>query len=56
MPNRDELAISIGRPNTVAPAVTADAWPIVCFCTLGALMTLYMPISFTGMMTQFLWG
>ncbi|MGA2893995.1 MAG: hypothetical protein ABSE22_14085 [Xanthobacteraceae bacterium] len=62
MPNRDVLANPTRRPGTVAAAVSTDAWPVVCFCTLGALMTLYMAICSSGidavprLMAQFPWG
>jgi hypothetical protein len=62
MPNRGELGNPMRRPSTVALAVSDDAWPIVCFCTVGSLMTLYMAISSVGidavprLMAQLPWG
>jgi len=49
MPNRGELAIPTRRPDSAAAAVPGDAWPIVGFCAFGALMTIYMAVSFTAM-------
>ena len=41
MPNRGELGRATRRPSTVAAAVPADAWPIVGFCALGFLMSIF---------------
>jgi hypothetical protein len=44
MPNRGELARATRRPSTAA-AAPADAWPIVGFCALGFLMSIFAASS-----------
>jgi hypothetical protein len=45
MPNRGELAPAQRRPSTAAAAAPADAWPIVGFCALGFLMSIFVASS-----------
>jgi hypothetical protein len=45
MPNRGELARAKPRSSTAAAAVPADAWPIVGFCALGFLMSIFAASS-----------
>jgi hypothetical protein len=59
MPNRGELAIPMRRPSTKAVAAQADAWPIVAFCTLGFMMSLYMAVTSMGLdalLPRLTWG
>jgi len=48
MPNRRELAPLKRRPSTVAAAKPSDAWPIVGFCALGFLMSVFVAVSSIG--------
>ena len=45
MPNRGELGRALRRPSTLAVAAPADAWPIVGFCALGFLMSIFAASS-----------
>jgi hypothetical protein len=47
MPNRGELPNPRRAKDTVAPG-PSDAWPIICFCAVGALMSIYMAVSYVG--------
>ncbi|HEY1981034.1 MAG TPA: hypothetical protein VGH13_13200 [Xanthobacteraceae bacterium] len=47
MPNRGELPNPRRAKDTAAPG-PSDAWPIICFCTAGALMSIYMAVSYAG--------
>jgi len=47
MPNRGELPNPRRAKDAVAPG-PSDAWPIICFCAVGALMSIYMAVSYLG--------
>ena len=47
MPNRGELPNPRRAKDAVAPG-PSDAWPIICFCAAGALMSIYMAVSYVG--------
>jgi hypothetical protein len=62
MPNRSELASPTRRPYARAVAAPADAWPIIAFSTLGALMSITIAIGSLGLgaasrlIVQSFWG
>jgi hypothetical protein len=47
MPNRGELPNPRRPKDAIAPS-PSDAWPIICFCAVGALMSIYMAVSYVG--------
>jgi hypothetical protein len=47
MPNRGELPNPRRAKDAAAPG-PSDAWPIICFCAAGALMSIYMAVSYVG--------
>jgi hypothetical protein len=49
MPNRTELAPPKRRPSTMAVARTGDAWPVVGFCALGFLTSVFVAVSSIGL-------
>ena len=48
MPNRGEIEVPSRRRYSRAVAAQADAWPIIGFCALGALMSIYAAITTLG--------
>ena len=48
MPNRGELPNPQRRANEAAVPNSNDAWPVICFCVAGALMSNYVAVSYAG--------
>jgi hypothetical protein len=48
MPNRNEIPTPVRRPNAVAAAAPDDAWPIIAFCAIGFLITIYAAVAGLG--------